>query len=157
MFILDGERDADVVGAFQRYAEYVDAHREAFPPGALLLATADWYFAPIDSRCPHDSWLESACIVEPSSGERREIRTIDLRVRLLGSYHDGYLELTYTDVSAYQMLGPEVGDGHHDWRYDEFRLSTDGRLLHEIEWSGGSRWIIECRDIGHEWIPSETE
>jgi hypothetical protein len=45
-----------------------------------------------------------------------------------------------------------------DWLYDEFTLSPDGHIIHEIEWAGfphdeGSRWIIEASDIEVQWIP----
>ena len=152
MFILDGERDADVVGAFRRYAEYVEANRESFPTGAFRLASSEWYFDFTDRRCPHDGWLESASFLEPSNGERSEIRSTELTIRLLGAYHDGHVELHYPEVSAYQLIGPAVGPGHGDWRYDEFRLNSSGKLVHEIEWAGGSRWIIESSDIRHRWI-----
>ena len=38
-----------------------------------------------------------------------------------------------------------------DWRYDEFRLSPAGHVLHEIEWAGApsveARWLIEASDV----------
>jgi hypothetical protein len=47
---------------------------------------------------------------------------------------------------------------HGDWRYDEFRLSERGHLIHEIEWAYGVEcrafsWIIEADDIDFRWIP----
>jgi hypothetical protein len=43
---------------------------------------------------------------------------------------------------------------HGDWRYDEFRLSKRGHLIHEIEWAGAPgradkafSWTIEAADI----------
>jgi hypothetical protein len=46
--------------------------------------------------------------------------------------------------------------GHRDWRYDELRLSKDGRILHEIEWHGANEvgsWLIEASDVELRWIP----
>jgi hypothetical protein len=56
---------------------------------AYALATSDWYFDLADRRCPHDSWLESATIHEPSTGLRSELRSSALSIKLLGAYQDG--------------------------------------------------------------------
>jgi hypothetical protein len=40
--------------------------------------------------------------------------------------------------------------GHGYWRYDEFRVSPGGKLVHEIEWShpdGDGVWLIEEGDV----------
>jgi hypothetical protein len=69
-------------------------------------------------------------------------------IELLGAYHDLRLRLSYPRVFGYQLLGDAVAQGHSDWRYDEFRVSNNGHLLHEIEWWGHeatSRWLIEER------------
>lgn len=34
-----------------------------------------------------------------------------------------------------------------------FAGSQRGFVLHEIEWSCGSRWLIECSDVSYKWIP----
>jgi hypothetical protein len=48
--------------------------------------------------------------------------------------------------------------GHRDWRYDEFRVNEEGRLVHEIEWGGrkdtGS-WLIVASDIEFKWSPTK--
>jgi hypothetical protein len=78
---------------------------------------------------------------------------------LLGSYHDGHIEITYREVKNYSLIatlsGPEAGEGHGDWLVDEIRLSERGYLLHEIEWSRGSDWLIECKDFEYRWLPFE--
>ncbi len=158
-FILTAQRGPgpdEVREAFRRYNEYLEANRDRFPPSAYALATAHWYFGSDDRRCPHDGWLEAIEISEPSSGERHEKRTVSIRVRLLGAYHDGHIELLYPRVYRYR-LDIHHGDlGHRDWRYDEFRLSDDGHLLHEIEWweyRETGRWLIEADDVHLSWHP----
>jgi hypothetical protein len=155
-FILarDG-RDADVVGAFARYREYVASHGESFPRSAYALATSDWYFDPRDHRCPHDAWLESLSLTEaaPAQGESR---SLSLRVRLLGAYRDGHIDLLYPRVFAYRFDVADGRQGHRDWRYDELRLSEDGHLIHEIEWRGlneAGSWLIEASDVEYRWTP----
>jgi hypothetical protein len=120
-----------------------------FRPLRMRLATSDWYFNPEDHRSPHDAWLSSLHLTELSSGERHEIRALSLRLRLLGAYHAGYIELLYPRVFAYLLNLEDSEMGHHDWRYDELRVSDQGRLIHEIEWCcsrGKGRWLIEASD-----------
>ena len=155
LLAADG-RDEDAPGAFRRYRAYLTSVVGAFAPSAYALATSDWYFDPRDHRCPHDAWLESLTVTEPSSGDRSEIRRLSLSVRLLGAYHDGYIDLYYPQVFRYRF-GIEHGErGHGDWRYDELRVSDQGHLVHEIEWSGASErgtWIIEASDLEFRWTP----
>ena len=153
-FILGEQRDADVLGAFQRYRQYLEQERHRFPPGGLALATSDWYFNLEDHRCPHDAWLQHLVIQESGSGERHQHRTVALAVQLLGAYHDLVLTFTYAGVHRYALDARQVREGHCDWRYDEFRVTPDNRLLHEVEWRGpgeNARWLIEADDVVLEW------
>ncbi len=157
-YFLSNERNEDVVGSYRRYQQYLREHKDRFPAGAFALATADWWYEPSDHRCPHDAWLEHLSIFEPARGERNEDRSTRIEIRLLGAYHDGYIELSYPHVYGYQMQSPSCERGLGDWRYDEFTLSPKGHIIHEIEWAGfgedkGSRWIIEASDITFEWMP----
>jgi len=152
--ILGAQRDGDSDRARQLWNEYRSYLREnasAFPPGAYALATSDWYFGFSDHRAPHDAWLEAFHLAEVGVGERSEERHLSLRVRLLGAFHDRILEFYYPVVFGYEMQKPRGYGGHFDWRYDEFRLSPNGSLIHEIEWAGGSgyeaRWLIEASDV----------
>jgi hypothetical protein len=154
MFILSDSRiSAEACAAsFRRYDAYLAEMKSLFPPSAYALATSDWYFDFQDHRCPHDAWLEEATLTEPASGERNEIRTTALTTRLLGAYHDGHIEFIYSHVFRYECR-TESTHGHGDWLWDEFRLSSSGQLLHEIEWSAGGRWLIEAADVEFRWIP----
>ena len=158
-FILSAQREPEtVVSAFERYRGYLKANATAFPRGALALASSDWYFEPADHRCPHDSWLTDITISEPTIGHRSEERSTAIRVRLLGAYHDGFIELFYPHVFRYSLSAPSSARGLGDWRYDEFRITPDAHLIHEIEWAGfpheeGSRWIIEASDVEYQWTP----
>lgn len=157
-YLLTNQRDLDVTGAFRRYRDYVASAQPMFPPGGFALAYSDWYFDPREHRCPHDAWLESVTITEPATGERSEQRSTAIRTRLLGAYHDGFIEFHYPRVFNYSFSNPASERGNGDWLYDEFRLSPNGRLIHEIEWAGfpgeqGSRWLIEADDVTFQWIP----
>ena len=109
----------------------------------------------LDATDPKSGTAEfKAAALEVEDGER--ITTI--RTRLLAGYHDGYIELFYPRVFKYQIQSPSCVRGLGDWLYDEFTLSPDGHVIHEIEWAGlpdceGSRWIIEASDIEFQWVP----
>ena len=155
-FILDARRQSGVVAAFGRYRSYIASLRGKMPPSAFDLASSDWYFDFGDHRCPHDAWLEQITIGESASGERGEIRTTSIRIRLLGAYHDGFFEFHYPRVIRYRLDMIDAEEGHQDWRYDEFRLSEDGHVIHEIEWSGAgdaARWVIVASDVEYKWHP----
>ena len=167
-FILSSDEDskADTADAIQRFRQQHDAYRAyltrvraSLPPSAYEFATAAWRESGEDHCNPHDSWVESLMIVEPSSGERREARSLEIHVRLLGAYHDGHMVLIYRDVQSYELStpltfkGPPLNVGHGVWLVDEVTLSENNLVQHEIEFSRGSRWRIECRDIEWAWNP----
>lgn len=159
-FVLGSDgRDEDFVAKWRSYMEYVESEAHRFPPGALALARSDWFYNFNDHRCPHDAWLEELIISEPSSGERHENRTVAISMRLFGAYHDGHIHVRYPRVHSYRLAIHDGSDGHRDWRYDEFRVSEHGHLIHEIEWCGyhdSGSWLIEASDIEFVWVPSEV-
>jgi hypothetical protein len=155
-FILGRQRNTNVKIAFDNYKIYLKEHKNNFPPSALELAESEWYFDPSDHRCPHDGWLEDIVISELSSGERNEIRNVSIRIKILGAYHDGFIEFYYKQVFAYHFDISNINTGHRDWQYDEFRLAGCDRLHHEIEWAGVTgtgKWLIEADDVHFDWIP----
>ncbi len=136
------------------YKQYLESIRRRLPESAYAFATT----APFRrDGSLHDAWVETCTISEPSSGERSQIRHAEIRVRLLGAWHDGYIELRYRDVRRYSLVAPRLSPrtewAHGDWLVDEVRLSEDGLVEHEVVFSTRSRWLIECVDIEHEWRP----
>jgi len=155
-FILTGERAEDSMAAFRRYREHLKRERHRFPPSAYALATSGWYHDAADHRCPHDAWLESVEIREPACGARREVRSMAMRVRLLGAFHGGHIELHYLPVHGYRLdFFPGAGS-HRDRGYDEFTVNRAGRLIHTGEWFGAGEtavWRIEASDVELTWKP----
>ena len=155
-YFLSNERNKEVVGAYRRYQEYLRQHEQEFPPSAFALATAEWYQNPNEHRCPHDGWLENLVISETADTNKKRKTTI--LIRLMAAYHDGYIEFSYPHVFSYSFEAPSSACGVGDWLCDEFRLSPNGHVIHEVEWAGfpngkGSRWIIEASDVSFRWIP----
>jgi hypothetical protein len=120
-----GSGPEEIAFALQAYTAYLESVRPALPESAYEFAAAPWHYNYTDHRCPHDSWLESLTISEPASGSRREIRHVEIGVRLLGAFHDGFLELSYPGVCSYSLSGRSGNSrnvGHGDWLTDEIRL-----------------------------------
>jgi hypothetical protein len=157
VFILSSDgRDADVMGAFDRYRAYLEAEKDHFPRQAHALATSEWYFDFNDHRCPHDGWVEQVIIEERPVEVDIRRRQVSLTLRLLGAYQDGIIELHYPTVFAYSVA--TFASNHADLRYDELRLSESGQLIHEIEWCGmqqTGRWLIEASDVEFKWMPKQ--
>ena len=162
-FPLPPDMHAELSTLFDRYYSYLKSVSEDMPQNAYSFAIADWHYDHTDPKCPHDSWLETLIVREPSSGERGELREVEIRVELLGAFHDGHIELRYPGVRSYLLQGPRnldrsagVSEGHGDWMIDEVRLSDKDIVLHEVKFSGGSRWTIESEDIVYRWKPFES-
>jgi hypothetical protein len=61
-------------------------------------------------------------------------------------------------VTSYALNINRCNGGHRDWRYDELRVSGQGTLIHEIEWSDAhaiGSWIIEASDLEFRWVPRQ--
>lgn len=144
---------------WQAYQNRLQKIKKQMSPSVQEYALADWHYDISDHRCPHDAWLEHITVREMASGDRSEIRSLEIEVRLLGAYHDGYIEFLYKEVESYCLDQPHrrgqwdtTEKGHKDWMVDEVDLSNNGHILHEIEWLDGGHWFIECRDFEFKWI-----
>ncbi len=121
-------------------------------------ASAKWYTDYNDYRCPHDAWLETLEIAEPATGQRGELRSTTITVRLLGAYHDGHIVFRYLAVQSYTLAAPSATQGLGDWLKDELSLNPAGFVVRRIDWFVHGRlsqatWTIECREVTYEWIP----
>lgn len=159
-FSEDAQHDPKVLAArFTAYRNYLLSIREELPASAYKFAIADWHYDPQAPQCPHDSWVQRLIISEPVTGDRQQARSLEISLQLLNAHHSGNIHLTYKDVRMYSLdtppefKQPPLRVGHGDWLNDEIRLSERGLVLHEIEFSRGSRWLIEAEDINNEWKP----
>lgn len=155
MFILGAERGKNP-HSFAAYRAYLHSVQGSFPPSAYKLATSDWYYSLNNRRGPHDAWLQEVRMVEHESPDRHQPRKVEMVVRLLNAHHDHVLQFRYPTVLEYSLQLTYGLWGHRDWRYDEFRLSDDGKLIHEIEWAGPQetgRWLIVSDDVHYDVSP----
>jgi hypothetical protein len=165
MEFLRTEGDYSQLGdSWASYRSYLESIKGQIPVEAYDFATAAWHYDPADHRSLHDAWVEELTFREGlGNGQMRA--PLSVAVRLLGPYHDGHTHLTYANVSNYQLVLPDqskhagsgarLRSGHGDWLIDELRLSSGGSLVHEIAFSSGARWLIECELVKHSTdIPS---
>ncbi len=76
----------------------------------------------------------------------------------LGAYHDGYIEFHSSDSISSVVSSPiSLGQGHGDWRYDEFRLDEkDGSSTKSngLRMARMNTWLIVAfRCSPYRWIP----
>jgi hypothetical protein len=154
VYILSENRNGspyDFERGFRRYREQLYALRARFPPSAFAIATADWYYSLSDPRSPHDAWLTELRLIEhPRDNKDVRTRALDISVRLINGRHDRYLDFFYSGVSSYDLRISDGDLGQRDWRYDEFRLTEENKVVHEIEWYGPrptGRWVIVASEI----------
>jgi len=144
---------AEIQSRFDAYGAHLERIRPRIPIHVYEFAAASWHYDD-GTQGLHDSWVESLIIEEPSSGARSEQRSIEIRVKLLSAYHDRVIGLKYKNVRKYELQTPPGfkelpghTTSHGDWLYDEFDVSEEGFVIHEVRFSLGSTWLIECSDI----------
>lgn len=90
---------------------------------------------------------------EVATEPKRRGRHLEIRLCLLGAWHDRWIRLTYTGVTQYSLRkhAATTDDVEHgDLTTHEIRLSSAGLLVHEILFDGDATLLIECADIRHE-------
>lgn len=148
--------------ALSEYRNFLRSAGSKFPKEVFEFALADWHYDGSDSRCPKDSWLVSMNLIEsPNSGEM-SIRHNAVELKLLGANHDGHLQITYHNVADYCLSRNQTSvrdgmtldfTGHGDWLIDEFSLSSEGKVVHYIEFSNSTLWEIHFETLCYDWIP----
>ena len=93
---------------------------------------------PSEHRCPHDAWLESLELGQLANGERSQDRISTITLRLLGAYHDAAIVFQYSDVKNFSIASGSSAHGLGDWLDDQFSLTTDNTLRHDINWCFGA-------------------
>jgi hypothetical protein len=136
----------DLNGIFKSYKQHVESLRDRMPAKAFEFASADWHYDDAAIGL-HDSWVESVVLREIAEGERREIRSLEIVVELLGAYHDRIIRLHYTGVRKYELSNDSDEDAHGDWLTDEFDITDDGFVVHEVKFAPGGSWRIVCQDV----------
>lgn len=133
------------LSAWKHYDQFLLTIADKFPEETKSFVLARWYRDPRNHECPHDSWLLNLTIDADFSLERK----LNLDLRLLGAYHDKILKFQYfnvinLDVGFAGLEKENVGD----WLYDEFDVTEEGMISHEILWQEASRpWKIVAEKV----------
>jgi hypothetical protein len=139
-----------------RYSAYVESSRHKLPLHVYSFASDPRYFDLKSHSSLHDAWLETLTVREVASGERQQLRRMEIAMCLLGSFHDRRIHLHYTGVTRYAFnVPPRRGEpryehtAHGDLGTHEIRLGHDGLLVHELLFERDATFLIECSDIRH--------
>ncbi|WKD48428.1 hypothetical protein [Microbulbifer spongiae] len=160
MFVLSGDftqsdpmdiRSLSV--AYENYRKYLEENKSRFSDAAYQFAMEHWANDPNDHKALHDSWLEDFTIEE--RGINKDERCVNVTLKMLGAYHDGYIVVSYLGVTRYSFSHMGCHSGHGDYYRGEIRASEEdyGKAIHEIEWRSGDRWLIEFSDLSVSWSP----
>jgi hypothetical protein len=141
---------------FTRYAAYVESVRDKLPAHIYSFASDQRYFDLKSHSSLHDAWLESLVVREVASGQRHEIRELEIALCFLGPFHDRHIHLNYTGVTLYTFTAPpRYGDSkfehaaHGNLLTHEIRLGNPGLFIHEFLFERDGPFLIECSDIRH--------
>lgn len=140
---------------FHSYQKYLLSIKDRLPAHVYTFASDEKYF---DLRSPtslHDAWLETCTIKESGTGNRNQIRMLEVHISLLGQFHDRRIHLSYRGVNSYSFKNQHGGDSsvgkeknHGDLYTHEIRLSPDGLLIHELLFERGT-FLIEFEEFQH--------
>lgn len=136
-----------------QYFDYLDLNREILPREVYEFASNREHYSLTSHRSLHDAWLEWLVVSESASGNRSEIRCVQIECRFLSPYHNQYIELKYVGVCGYVLkaIDPLLGNsavGHGDLLMHEVRLEG-GRVVHEMLFSNGGSVEIWCQTFSH--------
>jgi hypothetical protein len=152
-YILNSETDGI---DFDKYLKYLNSIQNRLPAHIYSFASDLRYFDLHSHSSLHDAWLDSIMTSEMTTGDRSQVRRIEIRICLLGAYHDRRIHLHYTGVERYVQEAPaRHGEprfdhtGHGDLITHEIRLGENGLFIHELLFERGATFLIECKDIRH--------
>ncbi len=101
MYILSRDIDHLEYEAFRvkanEYREYLASIKDQLNLHPKEFVFEDWYRSSKSHKCPHDSWLDKLVVSEDDNNE------VQIEIRLLGAYHDGYITFRYSSVQYYSL------------------------------------------------------
>ena len=145
-------QDISGVTHFDQYFEYLERIKNKLPKSLYEFAADQSRYTLTGPQTTHDSWLVFITVQEDAPTEENGLRPIRIELRLLGPYHDRYFDFSYQRISNYTFDLPKSSNlppysGHGDLLFQEFRLSDDNKLCHELQFSSGRRFYVECDQI----------
>jgi hypothetical protein len=149
---------------YSRYLEYLRTVRRDLPDHIYNFASDGRHFDLSSTSSLHDAWLESLTVREVVSGSRNEGRKLEVKLSLLGPYHDRTINLTYSGVERYSFDLPARPDeprygytAHGDLLTHEIRLGAHGLFVHELLFERGSTLLVEFSEFAHLEVLLDTK
>lgn len=142
-YILNPETDGI---DFDRYAIYLESICAQLPLHVYAFASNPNHFNLDSPSSLHDAWLEALTIREVATGNCHDQHALEIVLCLLGPRQDRRIHLSYIGVSHYVM---QSSGAHGDLLSHEIRLSSNGEILHEMQFVNGASILIECSDMRH--------
>lgn len=138
------------------YFSYLLSEQKSFSPELYKFASSPKYYSLDSHSSLHDAWLNFLNLREAASGERSEIRDLEIHLQLFGPYHDRNINLIYMGVQSVSLSIPrefqnlpvfQVANG--DLLMHEISINQHGDFEHKILFSRGSFFQISCSSIQH--------
>ena len=125
-----------------RYRAYVDSIRDQLPAHVYAFASNMGHFDLTSHSSLHDAWLESLTVREAATGERNEIRRLEIHLCLLGPFHDRRIHLRYTGVARYRFDTPaKYGESRYEHTAHGDLFTHDVPTgLHPVSREAMSQW-----------------
>ena len=157
-FIEDTEDGFDL----EKYLQYLESMRGRLPPNTKHFVFHEDHYNFTSEKCLHDSWVQHLTLEERPLGTHGSDRVVNINLKLLGAFHDGYHHLTYHNVESYSLRLRKTARsatiiGHGDWLIDEVTLNENGMVCHEIIFSDTGTWKIVCADISYRWSAGQPD
>ncbi|MBW8865091.1 MAG: hypothetical protein JF609_09270 [Verrucomicrobia bacterium] len=132
--------------ACRDYDTHLKSIATRLPEPTKAFAMAPWYGDPTHHDCPHDSWLMSLSVDADAAASKDH--GLNLTVRLLGAFHDRILTFRYFNVAECSFEIKRHGKHNlGDWLKDEFDITDQGCISHEILWQFGKPWKIVSEEV----------
>jgi len=141
---------------YLNYEKYLHSIRSKLPEHIYAFASNYAHFDLQSHSSLHDAWLESLVVNEIVTREQNGIRQLEVKLTLLGGFHDRRIHLHYTGVMQYSFQAPPRYDqpryqhtAHGDLLTHEIRLGHNGLIIHELLFEREATLLIECKDFKH--------
>jgi len=129
------------------YWLYLESVRDEMPSHIHAFASAAEHHDLSSPSSLHDAWLEQLIVEERPALERR--RGVQISAQFIGPHHDRHITLAYSEVSFYELRGPEAASIHGDILVHEMRVKAPGIFEHEILFATGARFVVAFAGFEH--------
>jgi hypothetical protein len=138
--------DEEGIICFDRYFEYLDKIKNIIPDDLYGFASDKERYSLHSKGSLHDSWLVSLVLSVDNPAKTSEQCLTNVRIKLLGPYHDRIYELFYVNVKRYLFANESTLHvlARSDLLFHEIRINSNNRIEHVIKFDNDINIFIEC-------------